>query len=425
MQAETVYSKSRIDKAGHILSDLNRPYDEITLELEYVFEDYRRRHLAPLTRLTLEIQQWLQTYDKNYYVAQRLKRRPQILRKLRRLSVRLTQLQDIGGCRIIVDTDKDVDETLNFINSKIKTSEIIKILRRTDYRELGRDDSGYRAYHLILQIEGCTIELQIRSKIQHYWSESIERTSVIYGYRLKEGEGNREVIAYFKQFSNALYRIEQGESLDRDTEIQLQELRMGAEEIIGRSSDKRALGGHVNYDIVKTMSAKEEQSYGQLNNWILVFDWADGNFVLWDIVSREANEAVEAYSRYEREFPEEEKYEVVLIGTSNIATVQQTHSHYFGIEHHVEALQQMDESIIGLSHRNELDVGSRRILLTMKRRSYWGKNTINVATLKNHFCRNVGTFEDSLSNLRTRGLIIGSDPVSLDVKRAQDINSYV
>jgi hypothetical protein len=54
MPAEMVYSKSKIDKAGHILSDLSRPYDELTLELEYVFEDYRRRHLAPLTKLTLE-----------------------------------------------------------------------------------------------------------------------------------------------------------------------------------------------------------------------------------------------------------------------------------------------------------------------------------------------------------------------------------
>lgn len=96
-------SKSRIDRAGTILSDPNREYDELALELDYIFEDYRKQHLRPLTQTTLKLQEWLQSFDKNYYIAQRLKRRPQILRKLRRLSVRLTQLQDIGGCRVIVD----------------------------------------------------------------------------------------------------------------------------------------------------------------------------------------------------------------------------------------------------------------------------------------------------------------------------------
>jgi hypothetical protein len=38
-------SKSKIDKAGLILGDQGRAYDETTLEMESLFEDYRKRHL--------------------------------------------------------------------------------------------------------------------------------------------------------------------------------------------------------------------------------------------------------------------------------------------------------------------------------------------------------------------------------------------
>ena len=99
-------SKSKIDKAGKVLSDQDREYDEVSLELDYVFEDYRKEHLQPLSELTTVLQEFLATSVDKYYIAHRLKRKPQILRKLRRFSVRLTQLQDIGGCRIIVDDNQ-------------------------------------------------------------------------------------------------------------------------------------------------------------------------------------------------------------------------------------------------------------------------------------------------------------------------------
>jgi hypothetical protein len=172
------------------------------------------------------------------------------------------------------------------------------------------------------------------------------------------------------------------------------------------------------------MAEREGQHANSLNNWILVFDWNDANFVLWDVVGRNSDEAISAYARYEAQFPEEDKYEVVLIGTSDISTVPHTHSHYFGIEHHNIALENMEDSIIGWASRSELDVGSRRILFTMKRRKYWGKNSITIATLRNHFCQNVASFDSSLSELRRRGLIIGEDPISLDIKKSKEINSF-
>lgn len=246
-------------------------------------------------------------------------------------------------------------------------------MKETDYRELGRDDTGYRAYHIILDIGGLKLEIQVRSQMQHYWSESIERTSVIYGYRLKEKEGDQDVINYFKYFSNFLYFIETKQKIEKETEIDLQQKREIAEKIIYNSKNGKYISGHVNEDIIKTMIEKEKHNMNTINNWILIFDWSDGNFVMWDIVGRNADEAVKLYMKYELEFPEEEKYEVVMIGSSDISTVPQTHSHYFGIDYHTEALEGMEKSIIGLSRRSEVDIGSRRILLSMKKKEIVGE----------------------------------------------------
>jgi len=90
-------SKTRIDRAGAALARDQYRSDDEYIELEDLFDEYRKAHLQPLSETTLEIQGWLGDYGQPYYIAQRLKRKPQIVRKLKRLSVRLSQLQDIGG----------------------------------------------------------------------------------------------------------------------------------------------------------------------------------------------------------------------------------------------------------------------------------------------------------------------------------------
>lgn len=418
-------SKTQIDRSGAFMSDESIEYDETKLKYDLIFDDYRKNHLEPLTKFTISLQKWLLESGSNFYIAQRLKRKPQILRKLKRFSVRLTQLQDIGGCRIIVENNEDVDKLHKHIESIIQNSDKFKLVRTTDYREKGRDDSGYRALHLIILADEYMVELQIRSSIQHYWSESIERTSVLYGHRLKEQEGHRDVINYFKYFSDCLHSIETNKRLAHHEEIKLQELRENAERIILESTSGNRLSGYVNNNIIRQMSEHEKNSNSTFNNWILVFDWDDGNFVTWEAVGTKPEDAVKAYRRYEEQFPESDNKEVVLIGSQNISTVQHTHSHYFGIDHHTTALEGMEKSIIGLSKRSEIDVGARRILLALKRRGMWSDKKVELSTLKNHFCNNVLGFDHSFEELYRLDILTGRDPVSLDVKKTNRINELI
>lgn len=422
-------SKTKLDRAGRILASRLDSDEYERLELEDLLDEYRKAHLTPLSEMTLELQEWLAQYGSRYYIAQRLKRKPQILRKLRRFSVRLTQLQDIGGCRIILSTNPDIDKLLLFLKECVDKQSDMSIERVTDYRVRGRDDSGYRALHLILSRSGYKLELQVRSRIQHYWAESIERTSVIYGFYLKELEGNPIVVQYFKSLSDLFYDIEANRLPSTALKLEIANARDAAEEIIKGADTRKVFDSYVNEGIIRTLVEKEKHLGGRgLKNWIIVFDWNQGSFVSWDVVARDPDEAIRKYVEQERAFPPESGFEVVLVGSSEVATIRETHSHYFGINSQDAILESVDQSIVGFSSHMDIDVGGRQILAYLHRKHMWGRKAISQQVLKNHYCKGLLTFDQSLETLIDKGIVQRASAVtgiSLNPARKSEIEDYL
>lgn len=427
MVIEPMYSKAKIDQAGRALSKNEFSSGDHEIESEIIFDDYRRAHLQPLTETTHQIQTWLTNFDRRYYIAQRLKRKPQIIRKLRRFSVRLTQLQDIGGNRVIVDRNSDVDALRRFLLGKVQSDPSISLVRETDYRALGRDDTGYRALHMILDVDGVKVELQLRSGAQHYWAESIERTSVIYGHHLKESEGDRTVIDYFKHLSYVFFEFESKREPTPQEKIDLDAKRVIAEKIIQSGKHGGVLNSRVSDEIIHTLSAVEEGQRGRINNWILVFDWNTGCFVNWESISRDPVEAYKAYSGHEDQYREVDGFEVVLVGSSDVSMIRRTHSHYFGIDGYDSILENLEESVIGFSTRRPIDSDSRRVLHALYRKNFWGRNAVGVDTLNNHYCKSVSDVGAALRELIELGLVDGDwkgGAVSLRPNKKDEIESY-
>lgn len=420
-------SNTLIDKAGKALAKDSETDVERYIKYIDAFDEYRKNHLVPLSKTTIELQQWLNQYGKEYFIAQRLKRKPQILRKLLRFSVRLSQLQDIGGARIIVDQNKDVDEVVSFLRGRFKDNPEIQLLRETDYRGEGREDSGYRAYHMILESGQCKLELQIRSKIQHYWAETIERTSVVYGHFLKELEGDPIVIDYFKTLSDLFYEIESGRRPGAALRTKVEELRIRAEAIIQEADEKNVFNSYVNEGMINDLEEKEKRiTKSGLKNWIFIFNWKTGAFVSWELVTNDPQGAIRRYVESEDQYTSENGFEVVLVGSSKVATVRQTHSHYFGFNHEDgQILEDLNSSIVGFSNRMDIDVGAREILRTLERRHFWGSKSISKETLRNHFCKTILTFDSSYDDLVKKELIIEKGGVSLNLKKKNAINKYV
>lgn len=427
------YSKSKIDKAGIILARNDMSDEEAYCEAENILNQYRSEHLEPLMKTTLDLQKWMEASSKGYYIALRLKRKPQILRKLNRFHVRLSQLQDIAGARIILDKNTDIDDVVEYLSSKIKNSSNLKILNKYthDYRDKGRDDSGYRALHLVLECEAHKIELQLRSKIQHCWAEKIERTSVVYGHFLKELEGDETVLRYFKQLSDIFYEIESNRKPTSNQRIALDDLYHQAKRIIHDSDNYKILDSHPDDKILRTLTEISQSSHSKkkISNWILIFNWATGNFINWiQVLSQDPAQIIQMYSQNENQFPAHDNFEVVLVGASDALTIKQTHSHYFGIESYQETLQNIDDSVKSIEIVQSLTISERKILNALYRRHYWGTKKINVATLKNHMCSGMSDFGISLEKLIKKGLLIrdnSESPISLNIEKKTEIDKLM
>ena len=122
-----------------------------------------------------------------------------IVDKLNRESMRLTQMQDIAGCRVVVEDISQQNRVVSSIHNRLNG---IVADRRL------RPSHGYRAVHLIVRIEGLPIEVQIRTRLQHLWAEMSEKVADQAGIEVKYGGGLPVVRQTLMTVSNQIARVE-------------------------------------------------------------------------------------------------------------------------------------------------------------------------------------------------------------------------
>ncbi|MET8519510.1 hypothetical protein [Nocardioides sp. NPDC004968] len=108
----SVPSKSQVKKAGSTLRKCLRgdlaDVDAFVGALDTV-EDWRRAHSVPLVSANNGLRSRCRTIGVEAEVTQRLKRSQTILDKLRRQpTLDLSRMQDIGGCRAVVNGKDDL-----------------------------------------------------------------------------------------------------------------------------------------------------------------------------------------------------------------------------------------------------------------------------------------------------------------------------
>jgi putative GTP pyrophosphokinase len=131
-----------------------------------------------------------------------------IIDKLKRESIRLTQIQDIAGCRIVVAGIAKQESTLQFLTDLFPHAIIID--RRA------KPSHGYRAVHVVVTHDGMPIEIQVRTSLQHSWAEVSEKLSDVFGHSIKYGGGDESLQNHLQKLSELVAKIEQREKqLDR------------------------------------------------------------------------------------------------------------------------------------------------------------------------------------------------------------------
>ena len=117
--------------------------------------------------------------------------------------MRLTQMQDIAGCRLIVSNIADQERVIEALSRLFDEVGIVDRRERPSY--------GYRAVHLIVTSFGKVIEIQVRTSLQHLWAELSEKFSDVVDPAIKYGGGEEWIRVLLTEASNGVALGELGE----------------------------------------------------------------------------------------------------------------------------------------------------------------------------------------------------------------------
>lgn len=133
--------------------------------------------------------------------------------KLCRESIRLTQIQDIAGCRLIVPDIAAQESLIQALKSVFERTIII------DRRE--KPSHGYRAVHAVVNSGNKIIEIQVRTSVQQLWAELSEKFSDVEDPAIKYGGGDPAVQATLTETSELVARQESLETRFADAAARL------------------------------------------------------------------------------------------------------------------------------------------------------------------------------------------------------------
>ena len=168
-------SKTQVDRLGERLKRGSPSDDDLRALDEYrrsFGEAYDAVVQAIKVRLKLEA------------TGRPAKSTPSIVAKLARETIRLTQIQDIAGCRVVVSSVEQQDRVLKGICRLFEAATLIDRRKTPSY--------GYRAVHVVVVLQERAIEVQVRTKLQHLWAQVSEKLSDIVDPELKYGGGPEE-----------------------------------------------------------------------------------------------------------------------------------------------------------------------------------------------------------------------------------------
>jgi ppGpp synthetase/RelA/SpoT-type nucleotidyltranferase len=236
MKAVLKYSKSDIDKAGDVLASVYNSKINQDTAIK-ILENFRSIHIHPLMVFRMSLRRKSKTISDNILISQRLKRAPSIVNKLKiQKNMSLSQMQDIGGLRAVVNNLEDVHNLKNLIRSGEKQFAFkSNLFKEIDYIKKPKE-SGYRSIHLIYKYEKniplnsqCRIEIQLRTKIQHAWATAVEVIGTYLRQPLKQSFGDKELLDLFKEISKVFILLENGKKdieLFQKTSERVRELKL-------------------------------------------------------------------------------------------------------------------------------------------------------------------------------------------------------
>ncbi len=188
-------TKSQINKLGEKLR--HEAIDADNLER---LQDLRTLYDAPMAKAQAALKEKLRLD-----ATSRLKTVNTIIDKLRREKMRLAEMQDIAGLRIVEEMGLGTqNQMVERIAGLFDGARIVDRRQHPSY--------GYRAVHVIPEVHGYPVEIQVRTRLQDLWAQSMERLGDQAGREVRYGgvpEGWEGVVQRLMSLSDTFRQIEE------------------------------------------------------------------------------------------------------------------------------------------------------------------------------------------------------------------------
>lgn len=324
------YTKGEINRAGEKVLNKNLSKEEREEALK-IIDVFRAAHAFPMNTFAINLKHRVENI-KSAIVVQRLKRLDTILYKLERFpDMKLSRMQDLGGCRVILPTIEDVYSLVK----SLRRSRIRHIEHNyKDYIAVPNPETGYRGYHLIYKYNsdkiedynGLLIELQIRTQLQHIWATAVETIGLFTDNKLKFNNGSNKWLMFFK-FTSALFSIQEKSAIVDDvpeSELEIFKNWVTLLDELNVISTLRMIGittknvGHITKNSTKKGYYLIKLNFTQKSIDITIFEGAE----------KSLEEATKEYNKIEKE-KKISNVDCVLVSASSYETLIKAYPNYF------------------------------------------------------------------------------------------------
>lgn len=337
--SECRYSRELINRAGRTLVRLYNIPDENWSAQDWidnatmapVINNWRACHAYPLNVLQTNLRRAARRVDQDALIAQRTKRLVSIASKLDgRPQMKLTQMQDIGGCRAVLKSAQGVRRLEDFY---LRESQMKHVLASHDDYISHPKESGYRGIHLVYRFHsdreggqrfnGLKVEMQIRSQYQHAWATAVETVGTFVGEALKSSIGPENWLRFFALMSSAI-AIRERSPIVPDTPIREGELIFELDELANYLNVEPRLRAY-NDALRRFQNDTEDAHY-----YLLKLSPVTGVLDITGFKADEADKAQDAYSEAETTLKRSSAgMDAVLVAVDSLAALQRAYPNYF------------------------------------------------------------------------------------------------
>jgi hypothetical protein len=354
------FSRKRVARAGQCLIDngpegnytfeeLVQHWDDVEESLQ-ILSNWRSSHSYPLNTFQASLRAKLNKLGLRATVAQRLKRIPSILAKLRlNPQMSLARMQDIGGLRAVVENLSDVYKLREaYLQSRFDH----ELVTAKDYIQEPKS-SGYRGIHLIYRYknrkgqgpnyEGLQVELQIRNRLQHCWATAVETAGVFLNQALKSSQGSERWLEFFSYASSAFAILEKTPVFEGHRMLSKQEIFRNVFEL------ERELAVVNRLEVYKAAVDVERPRVGA-HYFLMRLDASARKVKIQGYSRADFAQASNDYLEAEKEAKSSGEIQVVLVVGQSIDSLKKAYPNYFldtaNFVRHIKKVQVLYKALV-------------------------------------------------------------------------------